>query len=287
MPPAPPKKPPRPAFGKVPNPAARDEVPGYVPAAYKSWVSTAAKRTGLPASVVAAQINDESGFNPHAVSPTGAEGIAQFEPGTWKTWGKGSPFDPAASLNAYSGFMRQLLKQEHGSVRNALAAYNAGPGNIPAGLGYADHILSAAGQGGGIVDKIGKDVGGVFGGVASTASSVAGIADTVGKFGTAIDWFLVPSHWVRIFAGIGGGLMVLTGVWSMTHVGGRVQASVPLAGALDVPAPASLPLGILLTGSGAVLLFVAFHNLPDNVTDLPSLLSHLSEELHSEGKAAA
>ena len=38
--------------------------------------------------------------------------------------------------------------------------------------------------------------------------------------GTALDWLLQPSHWVRIFAGLGGGIMVLSGLWVLSHVGG-------------------------------------------------------------------
>jgi hypothetical protein len=123
-------------------------VPSYVPAAYRSWVATAAAATGLPASVVAAQINDESGFNPNAVSSKGAQGIAQFEPGTWSSNAPAgsSPFNVTASLSAYIKLMGSLLNQYGGNVTNALAAYNAGPGNLPAGMGYADTILSNAGQ---------------------------------------------------------------------------------------------------------------------------------------------
>jgi hypothetical protein len=119
-----------------------------VPPAYRGWVNTAAKGTGLPSSVVAAQINTESRFNPKATSPVGAQGIAQFMPGTWKGQGiAGSPYDPNAALQGYVKLMGSLLNQFGGNVRNALAAYNAGPGNLRAGYGYADKILSAAGDG--------------------------------------------------------------------------------------------------------------------------------------------
>src|SRR6516162_8867537 len=120
-----------------------------VPAAYQGWVSAAAKGTGLSPALVAAQINMESGFNPRAVSPAGAQGIAQFMPGTWASNApKGSsPFNPNAALPAYTKLMGSLLNQFGGNVRNALAAYNAGPGNLRAGYGYADSILKNAGAG--------------------------------------------------------------------------------------------------------------------------------------------
>jgi len=100
----------------------------------------------VPVPVVAAQIDLESSWDPSVTSPTGAEGIAQFEPGTWDKWGKGSPFVPRDAFPAYGRFMGYLLGQEQGDLRRALAAYNAGPDNVPAGYGYADTILSAARQ---------------------------------------------------------------------------------------------------------------------------------------------
>ena len=117
---------------------------GQVPGSLIDW---AAKVIGVPCQVVAAQITDESGGNPAAVSPTGAQGVAQFEPGTWQGLGcPGSPKNVNDAMKCYAKYMYQLLQQYHGNVRNALAAYNAGPGNIQAGYGYADNILAASGQ---------------------------------------------------------------------------------------------------------------------------------------------
>lgn len=153
-----------------------------VPAAYQTWVSSASSTTGLPEGVVAAQINLESGFNPHATSPTGAEGIAQIEPGTWAGLGvSGSPYDPTAALSGYEREMGQLLAQFHGNVRNALAAYNAGPGNLSAGYGYADSILRAAGAGSGAsVSQAGAGAssgsGGLAGGLDGVSAPMAALA---------------------------------------------------------------------------------------------------------------
>jgi hypothetical protein len=119
-----------------------------VPQQYQSYVQDAADYLGIPYDVVAEQIMQESSFDPHAQSPVGAEGIAQFMPGTFATWGPrgGSPWNVADAFYAYKNFMKHLLNAEGGSVRRALAAYNAGEGNVSAGLGYADSILSASGQ---------------------------------------------------------------------------------------------------------------------------------------------
>jgi soluble lytic murein transglycosylase-like protein len=102
----------------------------------------------LPLSVVTAQVQVESGGQSGAISPAGAEGPYQFMPSTWATLGfpAGQEFNWATSTHAYISFMRLLLAWSGGNVRQALAAYNAGQGRWQAGLGYADQILSMAGQ---------------------------------------------------------------------------------------------------------------------------------------------
>ncbi len=117
-----------------------------VPGPYVLLVKLMAGATGLPYQVVACQANEESGFNANAVSPAGAEGWLQFLPSTFYSVWHGSPFNPTDAANAYVVFMRALLRQFGGNVRDALAAYNAGPGNIAAGFGYADTILGCAGS---------------------------------------------------------------------------------------------------------------------------------------------
>ena len=130
-----------------------------IPSQYQGIVNQAAAGTGLPASVVAAQINEESGFNPNAVSPTGAQGMFQFEPSTYASYGSGSPDNPSDEVQAYIKYMNTLLKQEGGSVYKALEAYNAGPANLSAGAGYASTILSNAGAGTSITDSGGSGGG--------------------------------------------------------------------------------------------------------------------------------
>ena len=122
----------------------------FVPSNYVWWVQQASQGTGIPYAIVACQIKLVSGFNPNAVSPANAQGIAQFEPGTFAGYGHGSPFNVNDALGAYINFMSALLREFGGNLRNALAAYNAGPANIGAGMGYADTILSCAGGGTGV-----------------------------------------------------------------------------------------------------------------------------------------
>jgi soluble lytic murein transglycosylase-like protein len=79
--------------------------------------------------VLAAQLMAESGFDPGAVSSAGAQGIAQFMPGTAASYGLRDPFDPVAAIDAQAHLMSDLLRQFH-SIPLALAAYNAGPGAV-------------------------------------------------------------------------------------------------------------------------------------------------------------
>lgn len=125
-----------------------------VPGAYIAEVKRAATGTGLPYQVCACQAYVESGFNPNAVSPTGAQGFWQFEPGTFASYGHGDPFNVDDETTAYINFMRVLLREFGGNIRNALAAYNAGPGNVPAGLPYADEILRMAGSSQALVPNV-------------------------------------------------------------------------------------------------------------------------------------
>jgi soluble lytic murein transglycosylase-like protein len=104
-------------------------VPSFVPPAYEAPIARAASRFNVSASLLAAQIYVESGFNPFAVSPAGARGIAQFMPGTARAYGLQNPFDPAAAIQAQARLMRDLLRR-FGTVPLALAAYNAGPGAV-------------------------------------------------------------------------------------------------------------------------------------------------------------
>ena len=106
-------------------------LPGFVPSGYRQAILRSASRWNVSPGLLAAQLMAESGFNPGAVSPAGALGIAQFMPGTARTYGLRDPFDPVASIDAQAHLMSDLLRQFH-SVPLALAAYNAGSGAVAA-----------------------------------------------------------------------------------------------------------------------------------------------------------
>ena len=102
-----------------------------MPARFAPLIIQAAQRWGVSAHLLAAQLYAESNFNPFARSPAGAEGIAQFMPGTAAALGLLDPLDPKAAIDAQAHLMRDLLGR-FGSVPLALAAYNAGPGAVAA-----------------------------------------------------------------------------------------------------------------------------------------------------------
>jgi Transglycosylase SLT domain/D-alanyl-D-alanine carboxypeptidase len=111
--------------------AAEGGLPAFVPAEYREPLLQAARRWGVSAGLLAAQLEAESGFNPHAASSAGALGIAQFMPSTAAAYGLHDPFDPVAAIDAEAHLMADLLKR-FGSATLALAAYNAGPGAVAA-----------------------------------------------------------------------------------------------------------------------------------------------------------
>lgn len=96
-------------------------------------LADAAHAHGLPVSFLARLIWQESRFNPRAVSPVGARGLAQFMPRTAAAYGLEDPFDPLAALPASARFLRELRNQ-FGNLGLAAAAYNAGPGRIQSWL---------------------------------------------------------------------------------------------------------------------------------------------------------
>lgn len=79
---------------------------------------------GINPTYFVAQINEESSFNPNAVSRAGAIGIAQIMKATADEWGI-NPWDPIASLQAASQHMAWYVNT-YGSYDKALACYNAG-----------------------------------------------------------------------------------------------------------------------------------------------------------------
>lgn len=106
----------------------------YSSAQIQEIVRSAARRYSIDEGIALRQIKQESGFNPNAVSSQGAQGLAQFIPGTWAIWGSGSPFDPVAAMEAWGKYFSHLLSKFGGDYRLALAGYHSGEGAAVAAL---------------------------------------------------------------------------------------------------------------------------------------------------------
>lgn len=97
---------------------------------YENLIMAAAEKYDLPPNLIAAQIHKESRGDPKAVSPKGAGGLMQLMPETAKSLGVTDVHDPAQNIDGGAKYMRQLLDKYDGDLLKALAAYNAGSGNV-------------------------------------------------------------------------------------------------------------------------------------------------------------
>jgi Transglycosylase SLT domain/D-alanyl-D-alanine carboxypeptidase len=140
-------------------PSAGMTLPSFVPPRFRDTLVDAGSKWNVSAALLAAQLEAESGFNPFAVSPAGAEGIAQFMPDTASSYGLADPFDPVEAIDAQAHLMSDLIRQ-FGSPQLALAAYNAGPAPvaacscvpaIPETSAYVARIMALLGSAGALV----------------------------------------------------------------------------------------------------------------------------------------
>src|SRR5687767_13374075 len=95
-------------------------------------LTQAAAKVGIDASLLKAVASAESGLDAHAVSGAGAKGVMQLMDGTARELGVTNVFDPAQNIAAGAKYLMQMLSRYGGDVTRALAAYNAGPGNVDA-----------------------------------------------------------------------------------------------------------------------------------------------------------
>jgi Transglycosylase SLT domain/D-alanyl-D-alanine carboxypeptidase len=138
--------------------ASSTSLPAFVPVQFREPILRSAARWGVPPALMAGQLMAESGFDPSAGSPAGAQGIAQFMPSTAAAYGLTDPYDPVAAIDAEAHLMSDLLRQL-GSPELALAAYNAGPAPVeachcippyPETQAYVTRILALIGGAGAI-----------------------------------------------------------------------------------------------------------------------------------------
>ncbi len=99
-------------------------------APYEASIAEHSQRQQVAADLVRAVIQVESAFNPMAVSSKGAMGLMQLMPATAAELGVGNPFDPDQNIRGGVTYLKRLLDRYDGNVELALAAYNAGMGNV-------------------------------------------------------------------------------------------------------------------------------------------------------------
>ncbi|MBC2286156.1 lytic transglycosylase domain-containing protein [Listeria farberi] len=90
---------------------------------YSDLIKTAATKYGVPEALIKRVIQVESNFNPNVVSSAGATGLMQLMYGSNRT-------DPATNIDAGTKQLAGYIKKYDGDLKLALAAYNAGPGNV-------------------------------------------------------------------------------------------------------------------------------------------------------------
>lgn len=98
--------------------------------AFSAYINEAAQKHGLDPYLIKAVIKCESDFDPRAQSSKGAQGLMQLIPSTAKMVGVKNSFDPKQNIMGGATYLSSMLKRFNGKLDYALAAYNAGPGNV-------------------------------------------------------------------------------------------------------------------------------------------------------------
>jgi soluble lytic murein transglycosylase-like protein len=96
-------------------------------AAFEAHLVSAARRYQLPVAFLRAVARVESGFNPSAISPKGAQGIMQLMPRTARAMGVRNPHDPRQNIFGGARYLRLLANRWRGDLVLTIASYNAGP----------------------------------------------------------------------------------------------------------------------------------------------------------------
>src|SRR5699024_4895220 len=97
---------------------------------YNDIIREAANKYGVDEKLIHAVIQMESSYNPRATSKAGAAGLMQLMPATARSLGVSDRYNVRQNIFGGTKYLSQMLKKFNGRTNLALAAYNAGPGNV-------------------------------------------------------------------------------------------------------------------------------------------------------------